>query len=291
MTAAMCAGTRLGSMPGTSIPADATPRPDNRPTTRSPTTDVTERNLVVGEESDTAASNHLDQEVKLRQFNSSCCPDDTGITTDRGVDIAVGITAQRRMSKGERRHHLLDVAARLLEAGDTQAVTMERVAEHAGVSKALPYAHFDNAEDLLVTLYRRSSMELGESIWQALVSADRSDDRAQVWADAYYHCSVTQGVVFAALIRPGSSIPAKADRRGHADEFVRRILHRFFGVDQAHAGAVSSVIQGAFHGGSHTWLRDEASRPVVVAAAADVVRSIVATAPKCDRHDHDRETR
>ncbi len=195
------------------------------------------------------------------------------------------------MSKGQRRHQLLDVAALLLADGDTHVVTMERVAEHAGVSKALPYAHFDNAEDLLITLYRRASVELGESIWQALDEAGPTDDLALVWADAYYHCSVTQGVVFAALIRPGSPIPAKADRRGHADEFVRRILHRFFGVDQAHAQAVASVVQGAFHGGSHTWLRDETARPVVIETAADVVRSVVATAPKCDRHEHDRETR
>lgn len=184
---------------------------------------------------------------------------------------------------------MLDVAAALLADGDTQAVTMERVAEHAGVSKALPYAHFDNAEDLLVTLYRRASVELGESIWHALDRATPSDDLASVWADAYYHCSVTQGVVFTALIRPGSPIPAKADRRGHAEEFVSRILHRYFGVAPDHARAVSSVVQGAFHGGSHTWLRDETARGAVIESAAGVVRAVVANAPACDRHEHERK--
>lgn len=193
------------------------------------------------------------------------------------------------MSRGQRRHQLLDVAAALLADGNNANVTMERVAEHAGVSKALPYAHFDNAEDLLVTLYRRASVELGESIWQALEHAGSGDDLARVWADAYYHCSVTQGVVFSALIRPGSAIPAKADGRGHAEEFVSRILHRHFGVDRDHARTVSSVVQGAFHGGSHTWLRDERARDAVVAVAADVVRGVVATAPRCRRHEHSRE--
>lgn len=198
----------------------------------------------------------------------------------------MGVTAQKRMSKGERRHQLLDVAASLLAEGDTQNVTMERVAEHAGVSKALPYAHFENAEQLLVTLYRRASVELGEAIWQALEDAGDDDDLADVWADAYYHCSITQGVVFAALIRPGSPIPAKADGRGHAEEFVSRILHRHFGVDPDHARTISAMLQGAFHGGSHTWLRDEAARSEVVQTAADVVRGVVASAPRCERHDH-----
>lgn len=198
----------------------------------------------------------------------------------------MGVTAQKRMSKGQRRHQLLDVAATLLAEGDTQNVTMERVAEHAGVSKALPYAHFENAEDLLVTLYRRSSVELGEAIWRALESADEDDDLASVWADAYYHCSITQGVVFAALIRPGSPVPAKADGRGHAEEFVSKILHRHFGVDPGHARATAAVLQGAFHGGSHTWLRDPRARSIVVATAADVVRGVVESAPRCERHAH-----
>jgi len=203
-----------------------------------------------------------------------------------GGSDRVGVTAQKRMSRGQRRHQLLDVAAALLAEGDTQIVTMERVAEHAGVSKALPYAHFENAEALLVTLYRRASVDLGESIWRALEDADDDEDLAFVWADAYYHCSITQGVVFAALIRPGSPIPAKADGRGHAEEFVSKILHRHFGVDPDHGRAISAVLQGAFHGGSHTWLRDEHARPTVVSTVADVVRGVVATAPPCQRHDH-----
>ncbi len=190
------------------------------------------------------------------------------------------------MRKDERRHHLLDVAAELLASGDTHLVTMERVAERAGVSKALPYAHFDNAEHLLVTLFRRSSVELGASIWTALEAAPPTGDRAAVWARAYYECSISQGVVFAALIRPGSPIPAKADRRGSGEDFVGRILHRFFAVEPDHARAVAALLQGAFHGGSHTWLRNETIRPVVVDTAADVVRGVVANAPTCTRHPH-----
>ena len=35
---------------------------------------------------------------------------------------------------------------------------MERLAAEAGVSKALPYKHFDNSEQVLAELYRRETV-------------------------------------------------------------------------------------------------------------------------------------
>jgi AcrR family transcriptional regulator len=191
------------------------------------------------------------------------------------------------MRKRERRHQLLDVAAALLADEDVKTVTMERIAERAGVSKALPYAHFDNAEHLLVTLYQRTSVTLGASVWEALESAAPDDDLAHVWIRAHFRCGATQGVVFEALIRPGSTVPAKANRDGGGELFVARLLHRYFGVDKDHAHTISGVIVGAFLGASHTWLRAEAPRPTIEAALADLIRALVAAAPSCNVHDHD----
>lgn len=190
------------------------------------------------------------------------------------------------MRKGERRHQLLDVAAELLADEDAGNVTMERVAERAGVSKALPYAHFDNAEHLLVTLYQRTSVTLGETIWSALEAAGPDDDLADVWIGAHFRCGADQGVVFEALIRPGSAVPAKANRGGGGDLFVARLLHRYFGVDKHHARAISGVVLGAFLGASYAWLGDREPRPTIEAALADLVRALVAAAPACDQHDH-----
>ena len=189
-------------------------------------------------------------------------------------------TPKKRMSKRARRHQLLDVAAGLLAEGGMRAATMERVAEAAGVSKALPYAHFANAEDLLVALYRRSSVELGESVWAALEAAGPGDDLAEVWVRSHFHCGARQGVVFAALITPGSAVPSKADRSNTGEAFVGRILRRFFEVDGAHARVVAPMVLGAFHGASSQWIGDVASRPTVEQAIVDLVRSVVGAAPK-----------
>lgn len=190
------------------------------------------------------------------------------------------------MRKRERRHQLLDVAAAMLADEDTKSVTMERLAERAGVSKALPYAHFSNAEDVLVTLYRRTSRVLGESIWKALESARPADDRAEVWVRAHFRCGASQGVVFAALIRPGSSVPSKANRDSTGEEFTARILHRFLGVERDHARAVSGVVLGAFLGASNAWLREEAPRSILEQAMIEMIRALVEAAPRCTAHDH-----
>ena len=188
--------------------------------------------------------------------------------------------ASRRMSKRARRHQLLDVAAGLLADGGTRTVTMERVAETAGVSKALPYAHFANAEDLLIALYRRSSVELGESVWAALEAAGPDDDLAEVWVRSHFHCGARQGVVFAALITPGSAIPSKADKSSSGEAFVARILRRFFDVDPDHARLIASMILGSLLGVSHGWITDPAARPTLEQAAIDLIHGVVDAAPK-----------
>ena len=55
-----------------------------------------------------------------------------------------------RLTRAQRRDHLLDAAAELVGLKGVGAVTMEGVAARAGVSKALPYTHFDDATDLLM---------------------------------------------------------------------------------------------------------------------------------------------
>ena len=63
--------------------------------------------------------------------------------------------ARQRMSGTARRSQLLDVAADAVLAGGMADLTMERLAEQAGVSKALPYTHFESIDHVLVSLYER----------------------------------------------------------------------------------------------------------------------------------------
>lgn len=198
------------------------------------------------------------------------------------------------MSRRDRRRQLLEVAASLLVAEGTRAVTMERVAELSGVSKALPYAHFANAEELLVAVYQRSSMRLGRVVWTALSEASERRnngdevDLATEWVRSHFRHGAGQGDIFAALITPGSAIPSMADRNSEGEDFVGRVLHRFFDVPVPQAKAVAGLIIGAIVGASNAWLRDDGNRDAIERSLIEMIRGVVAstTCPHQDLHDH-----
>src|SRR5881398_3845018 len=62
-----------------------------------------------------------------------------------------------RLARADRRDALLDATAELVAAGDIEAVSMEAVAERAGVSRPLVYKHFANRSEVLAAVYRREA--------------------------------------------------------------------------------------------------------------------------------------
>lgn len=62
-----------------------------------------------------------------------------------------------RLAPEERRKHLLDVAAEIVESEGVSALTVDRVARRAGVSRGLLYTYFDNRAGLLMALWDRVS--------------------------------------------------------------------------------------------------------------------------------------
>lgn len=202
------------------------------------------------------------------------------IEGDAPVTATNGRKRSPRMSRRDRRRQLLDVTAALLASEGTRAVTMERVAELAGVSKALPYAHFANADELLVAVYQRSSVRLGRTIWESLTEAaqDPDADLAAVWIDAHFRHGAGQGEVFGALIQPGSAIPSIANRESGGEDFTGRVLHRFFDVDVPTAKAVAGIILGAIVGASHTWLRGDGDRAAIERALVEMIHGVVVAA-------------
>ncbi len=71
-------------------------------------------------------------------------------TTDESLESG-------RLTRADRRDALLDAAVELVVTGDADAVSMEAVAERAGVSRPLVYKHFANRGELLAAVYRREA--------------------------------------------------------------------------------------------------------------------------------------
>jgi AcrR family transcriptional regulator len=73
-----------------------------------------------------------------------------------------------RVSADQRRTQLLDVALRLVVTGGHGAVTMEAVAEHAGVTKPVVYGLYANRADLLGALLRREQEQAMAQVLEVL---------------------------------------------------------------------------------------------------------------------------
>lgn len=182
----------------------------------------------------------------------------------------------RRMSKSARRHQLLDVAAAKVMEHGLAAMSMERVAEWAGVSKALPYAHFDNVEHLLVALYQREAIAIGREITDALEHAAPDDDPAVVRVRAYFAATSKRAEIIRALTAPGSTVPSAADPDGEGARYSAGLLYRYHGVEKHRALAVSGILQGALIGASTTWLHGLARREMLEESLIAVVHALTA---------------
>src|SRR4051812_44173490 len=100
-----------------------------------------------------------------------------------------------RLPKMERREQLLDAAASIIVERGVAGITMERLAATAGVSKALPYAHFENADEVLAELYRREVTELGVAIVARAASAGPGIDRLIAAMHAYFDFVEARGAI------------------------------------------------------------------------------------------------
>ncbi|QYG91149.1 TetR/AcrR family transcriptional regulator [Iamia sp. SCSIO 61187] len=168
--------------------------------------------------------------------------------------------ARRRMRGDDRRHQLLDAAAELIVEHGAAAMSMERLAVTAGVSKALPYKHFDNSEAVLAALYRRETVALGRAVWDALERADPTADRVRLGIRVYFDEVARRGPVLAALSAPGSTVAAVADPSQAGVVFEVEVFNRFHGVDRDRAKAVAGMVQGAVVGATSTWLAGHGTR-------------------------------
>lgn len=76
-------------------------------------------------------------------------------TTDEQFAVATAVGP--RLTPDDRRRHLLGVARALVETEGVSALTLERVATDAGVSRALIYTYFENRPGLIRALWSEVS--------------------------------------------------------------------------------------------------------------------------------------
>lgn len=154
-------------------------------------------------------------------------------------------------TKSARRDGLLDVAADLVASGDVDAVSMEAVAERAGVSRPLVYKHFANRAELLEALYARESLVLHQELSDAVASAKTLEDMFRALVRGSLAAQASRGATFAALRAVGRSDDRRNEQRlrdrATLQAFVRRAVKQF-GLAEAQARAAVSILLGALDG-------------------------------------------
>ena len=164
-----------------------------------------------------------------------------------------------RLGRAERRNAILDAAAALVAAGDVEAVSMETVAERAGVSRPLVYKHFANRGELLAALYDREAALLHAELAADVEAAGTVEEMFRALIHGALRAQASRGATLAALRSVGSRSRASREEQRRRDRttlryFGRRAV-RQFGLDERRARAGVAILLGAIETVLAQWRR------------------------------------
>jgi AcrR family transcriptional regulator len=145
------------------------------------------------------------------------------------------------MTRDDRLRQLLAEAWQLIREEGTDALTLGRLAERAGVTKPVVYDHFGTRAGLLAALYRDFDARQGVVMEARFASSGPTlADKAQVIAAAYVACVMKQGREIPGVIAALAGSPELARIKREYDvvflEQCRALLSPF-----APAGALAQA--------------------------------------------------
>ncbi|WEX13104.1 TetR/AcrR family transcriptional regulator [Pseudomonas fluorescens] len=186
---------------------------------------------------------------------------------------------RRRLSREDRLRQLLDVAWQLVREEGTEALTLGRLAELAGVTKPVVYDHFVTRAGLLAALYEDFDGRQTQVFAEALdASSATLEERAGVIASCYVDCVLLQGREIPGVIAALSSSPElEALKRKYEAIFLdkcRAALAPFGQVSQAGLRAMLGAAEALSHAAASGEIRrEEAQQELLATILAMVNRS------------------
>jgi AcrR family transcriptional regulator len=159
----------------------------------------------------------------------------------------------------DRRDALLEAAMALIALGDVEAVSMDAVAERAGVSRPLVYKHFANRSELLAAVYKRESERLYAELSAAVTAVDAVEDMFRALIRGAIQAESERGAAFAALRAAGLRTRQWRQEQRRRDRttvryFAAQVV-RDFGLDDQTARIGVSILLGAIETVLAQWCR------------------------------------
>lgn len=189
---------------------------------------------------------------------------------------------RRRLSREDRQQQLLEVAWRLVREEGTEALTLGRLAELAGVTKPVVYDHFGTRSGLLAALYQCYDERQTAVMDAALAACEPTlESTAAVIASAYVDCVLTQGREIPGVIAALASSPELEQiKREYETVFMgkcRALLAPFSGSGEIGVAGLRAML-GAAEALSHAAANaeitaEQAQRELFESIKAMVVRS------------------
>ena len=134
---------------------------------------------------------------------------------------------RRRLSREERHRQLMAVAWRLVREEGTDALTLGRLAEQAGITKPVVYDHFGTRTGLLTALYREFDDRQTALLQAALRTGEPTlAGRAAVIASAYLDCVLAQGREIPGVVAALTSSPELERIKRDCDAAFREMPRR-----------------------------------------------------------------
>jgi AcrR family transcriptional regulator len=121
------------------------------------------------------------------------------------------------MTGAARREQILDVTKRIVGQDGLHAVSIDRVAREAGISRPIVYEHFSNLPGLLHSLLQREAARASDQLAAALRQLERSGippaDLLLAALAAYLEAVRAEPVTWRLILTPPESVPASVRRR------------------------------------------------------------------------------
>ncbi|WP_326615422.1 TetR/AcrR family transcriptional regulator (plasmid) [Streptomyces scopuliridis] len=147
----------------------------------------------------------------------------------------------RRLSKAERRRHLLETALAIVREEGADRLTLGHLAARAEVSKPVAYDHFGTRSGLLIDLYRWIDTERVNMFRDGLNAGRRTfAETAGILAAAYVACAGNTGDEFYAV---GAALAGSAEKAEVYQELLDQNVQMFVSVLEPHTAVTRPELE------------------------------------------------
>lgn len=175
----------------------------------------------------------------------------------------------KRMTAEDRKATFLEAAGSIIRERGVQALTMEGLAAHCGVNKALPYRHFTNSDDVLVALYEKETEQFDARLAERLDGLKGFKPKLQALVQTWYD-DVINGTGTPELqqtrTESGELEARRAVRIQIAVDFIADLIQESHEISRADAKLAASVLLAGSQGLSAIWGKSQSDDKKLIAS-------------------------